>query len=293
MLYGDKQHKKGTERNKILQHHKYRNTQYAAQQRKIERAQFVERIFFDIHRQAGIVVMNYVDWRGVFVVLLLLGIILFVGCFKFKESLPIEKRTEEKLISTFKLFAKVLKIRCYRLCVIQQSLAMMVMFANIASSPFIIQEIYGYSSPFLSIVFAVNAMSLLIAAILSMKFKIIEQGILIGSVGMVIFSVAEFFVLCFGLSFWLYEILIFLILFMMGLTMPLSTTLAMDSARDNAGSSSAVLGAVLFLAGGIISPLVGVGNILIPTGIAFIIGSTLSLICAIQINNMRMKFNTK
>ena len=232
----------------------------------------------------GGVMMNFVDWRGVFLILLLLGIALFIGCLKFKESLPVEKRTTEKLLSTFRLFVTVLRNRRYRLCITQQALALMVLFANIASSPFIIQEIYGYSALFFSIIFAVNAMALLIAAIVSMRFKSPERGILFGSTGMVIFSVMEFFVLSSGASFWIYEILVFMILFMMGLTMPLSTTLAMDSARDNAGSSSAVLGAVLFLAGGIISPLVGLGNILIPTAIAFLAGSTFSFVCAVKIN---------
>lgn len=238
----------------------------------------------------GGIVMNYVDWRGVFVVLLVLGIILLFGCAKFNESLPPEKRTKEKLLSTFRLFAVVLRNRRYRLCISQQALAMTVLFANIASSPFIIQQIYGYSALFFSIIFAVNAMALLIAAIISMKFKSPEKGILFGSSGMVIFSVAEFIVLYSAAPFWLYEILVFIILFMMGLTIPLSTTLAMDSERNNAGSSSAVLGAVLFMAGGVISPLVGLGNILIPTGFAFIAGSVLSLICAIKINKTIVEY---
>ena len=238
----------------------------------------------------GGIVMNYVDWRGVFVVLLVLGIILLFGCAKFNESLPPEKRTKEKLLSTFRLFAVVLRNSRYRLCISQQALAMTVLFANIASSPFIIQQIYGYSALFFSIIFAVNAMALLIAAIISMKFKSPEKGILFGSSGMVIFSVAEFIVLYSAAPFWLYEILVFIILFMMGLTIPLSTTLAMDSERNNAGSSSAVLGAMLFMAGGVISPLVGLGNILIPTGFAFIAGPVLGLICAIKINKTIVEY---
>ena len=69
-------------------------------------------------------------------------------------------------------------------------------------------------------------------------------------------------------------------MFMMGLTFTASTTLALNSERERAGAASAMLGAICFLAGGIVSPLVGVGNILYSTGIIFIVGAALSSLFA-------------
>ena len=58
---------------------------------------------------------------------------------------------------------------------------------------------------------------------------------------------------------------------MMGLTFTSSTTLAMDCERRYAGAASALLGALCFASGGIVSPLVGLGDILISTGVTFVI----------------------
>ena len=44
------------------------------------------------------------------------------------------------------------------------------------------------------------------------------------------------------------------LLFVMGLTFTAATTLAMDCAREQAGSASALLGALGFLSGSIVSP---------------------------------------
>ena len=67
----------------------------------------------------------------------------------------------------------------------------------------------------------------------------------------------------------------------MAFTFTLSTTLAMESERRYAGSASAILGAVCFAFGGIVSPIVGMGNTLVTTGIVFVVCAAASLCCAI------------
>lgn len=81
-------------------------------------------------------------------------------------------------------------------------------------------------------------------------------------------------------NFWIYELLMFALLFMMGLTFTSTTTLAMDAERRYAGAASALLGALGFAFGGIVSPLVGLGNILVSTGIIFVVCAVCSLLCA-------------
>ena len=56
---------------------------------------------------------------------------------------------------------------------------------------------------------------------------------------------------------------------------------AMENAREQAGTGSALLGAAGFLFGSIVSPLVGLGNILISTGITFICCAVGSCICGL------------
>ena len=56
--------------------------------------------------------------------------------------------------------------------------------------------------------------------------------------------------------------------------------LAMDCAREQAGSASALLGALGFLSGSIVSPLVGLGNLLVSTGMTFVVCAVCSAVCA-------------
>lgn len=65
----------------------------------------------------------------------------------------------------------------------------------------------------------------------------------------------------------------------LGLTLTSATTLAMENAREQAGTASALLGAASFLFGSIVSPLVGMGDILVSTGITFVICAAASCLC--------------
>lgn len=69
------------------------------------------------------------------------------------------------------------------------------------------------------------------------------------------------------LPFAVVEGLLFLMMFFFGMVMPTSTALALDLERKSAGNASALLGFTQFLFGGIVSPLTGMGNILVSTGL--------------------------
>ena len=174
-------------------------------------------------------------------------------------------------------FGKVLRNPRYVFFVLQFGFANGVLFGNIASSPFIMQSHYGFSALAFSAFFAINSVAIGVAAALSVKFRHTEYGTLTGSVGMLIVSLAEFFVLWSDGPFWLYESLLFLLLFSMGLTFTSTTAIAMNIERDNAGTASAVFGATGFAFGGIVSPLVGMGNMLATTGVVFVVCSAMSL----------------
>ena len=225
----------------------------------------------------GGVFTEAIGWQGIFGILLVLGMLLLAGCMRFRESLPAEKRLATKWADTFNSFKVVLRNKQYICYVLQLAFAQGVLFAYIASSPFIIQQHYGYSPFAFSVCFSINAIAIGGAAAFSVKFRRPENGTLIGCRGMLVFSVLECAALSLGCSFWVYELLLLAVLFMMGMTFTTSTTLAMECERTNAGTASALLGAVSFSFGGIVSPLVGIGNILVSTGIIFVICSVCSL----------------
>lgn len=227
----------------------------------------------------GGLLTDAIGWKGIFWVLFVLGLVLLACCMRFRESLPVEKRSAEKWSDTFRSFGVVLRDRRYVCYVLQMAFAQGVLFANIASSPFIIQQHYGFSAFTFSLFFGINALAIGVAAALSVKFRRQESSTLAGCCGMVVAAVLQCWALMSDCSFWVYEGLMLVLLSSMGMTFTSSTALAMESQRENSGTASALLGALCFAAGGIVSPLVGLGNILSSTGMAFLVCACCSLLC--------------
>lgn len=227
----------------------------------------------------GGMLTDAIGWKGIFWVLFVLGLVLLACCMRFRESLPVEKRSAEKWSDTFRSFGVVLRDKRYVCYVLQMAFAQGVLFANIASSPFIIQQHYGFSAFTFSLFFGINALAIGIAAALSVKFRRQESSTLAGCCGMVVAAVLQCWALMSDCSFWVYEGLMLVLLSSMGMTFTSSTALAMESQRENSGTASALLGALCFAAGGIVSPLVGLGNILSSTGVAFLVCACCSLLC--------------
>lgn len=218
-----------------------------------------------------------IGWKGIFVVLLVIGVLLLLGNLRFRESLPVERRKRGSLKSMLAGFGVVLRNRRYVYYVLQMGFAMGVLFTNISSSPFIMQQHYGFSAFGFSLFFGINALAIGLAAGLSVKFSNPEHAMFVGSAGMTLLSLIEFVALSLGCTFVVYEALLFLLLFALGLTFTASTTLAMDCERANSGTASALFGAAGFAFGGVVSPLVGLGNILSTTGLLFLVCSLCSL----------------
>lgn len=227
----------------------------------------------------GGLLTDSIGWKGIFSVLLVLGCILLIGSYCFRESLPRERRAVSKWSDMFVSFRVVLKDRLFVCYALQMAFAQGVLFAYIASSPFIVQQHYGFSPIAFSFCFAINSLAIGVAAALSVKFRHPLNSTLFGCVSMMLIAVVECVALVSECNFWIYEVLLLLLLFSVGITFTSTTTLAMQRQRDNAGTASAILGALGFAAGGLVSPLVGMGNILTSTGIVFVVCAAGSMIC--------------
>lgn len=83
----------------------------------------------------GGVFTEAIGWQGIFGILLVLGMVLLVGCYRFRESLPKENRLASGWSDTFRSFKVVLKDRQYVFYVLQMAFAQGVLFSYIASSP--------------------------------------------------------------------------------------------------------------------------------------------------------------
>ncbi|MCD8386191.1 MAG: Bcr/CflA family efflux MFS transporter [Bacteroidales bacterium] len=219
-------------------------------------------------------------WRGIFVVLLVLGLILLGMCVKFVETLPKEKRMTGSILSTFGGFAQVVRVRSFVFPVLAFGGGNFFLFAYISSAPFIMQQMFGFSALSFSIFFAVNAVAIGLGASLAAKFRRLSHALIVGAVLMGVFSVGELLNSLFWHSFIIYECLVWLALFSLGFIFTSASTMAMEAGRVCIGAAAAIVGAIGFLIGGIVSPIVGMGNILVTTSIVFVGGSLFTLFFA-------------
>lgn len=139
----------------------------------------------------GGVFTNSIGWQGIFCILLGLGVILLAGSYCFHESLPKENRKITRRSDMFRSFVVILQDSRYVFYVLQMAFAQGVLFSYIASSPFIVQQHYGFSPLAFSLCFAVNSVAIGTAAALSVKFRKPVNSTLVGCIGMFVFALAE------------------------------------------------------------------------------------------------------
>ena len=224
----------------------------------------------------GSLLLEYISWKGVFVFLALIGVVVLFFCFRLKESLSVENRLQGSIFATFSTFGVIIKNRLFMSYVGIESFLLGAMFAYIAASPFILQSFYGLSAFIFSLCFGANGAALVIGANIGGKLPN-RQALAIGVLAFVVAALYTIAVLIIQ-PYWLFvEIGFFAMLLLMGITFPAISTLAMESERQYAGSASALLGFAPFFLGGIISPLVGIGNIFYSTALVILACGILAL----------------
>lgn len=208
-------------------------------------------------------------WKGVFWALGGFGSLLLIFSPFLKESLPKSRRSTKSLLGTFSNYIVLLKNNRFMTHVLLKGTALGFLFAYISSAPFIIQTRYGYSQVVFGCIMGANAILVATGAMWALKFKILKRAAFIGGMALLGFVILEAAMMIFVDSFWAYELPLLPILFCLGMIFTVSNTLAMNEGRQDAGGASAMLGLVGYIFGAVVSPLVGLGNILHSTAIAF------------------------
>lgn len=224
----------------------------------------------------GSLLLEYISWKGVFVFLALIGVIVLIFSFCLKESLSVENRLQGSIFSTFLTFGVIIKNRLFMSYVGIQSFLLGSMFAYIAASPFILQSFYGLSAFIFSLCFGANGAALVIGANVGGKLPN-RKALAIGIFAFVVAALYTIAVLIIQPHWLFVELGFFAMLLLMGITFPAISSLAMESERQYAGSASALLGFAPFFLGGVVSPLVGIGNIFNSTALVILACGILAL----------------
>ncbi len=173
------------------------------------------------------------------------------------ESLPPEKRTSGGLRETLMTFRGLLGDRMFMGFALSQAFVMTGMFAYIAGSPFVLQNIYGVSAQMFSLLFAVNGAGIICATQITGRMakthderKLFVSGLLIAVIG----SIALLLSLAFGLGLTAVCISLFIIVSSVGIVTTTGFSLAMQKQEKGAGSAAALLGLLPFIGGAVAAP---------------------------------------
>lgn len=208
--------------------------------------------------------LKVTPWEGLFVVLAGWGVLtlLAVG-FGLPETLPVHNRMTGGMRETFITFRKLLRDRSFMGYALAQALVSAAMFAYIAGSPFVVQNIYGVSPQMFSLMFAINGLGIIMAGQLTGRLasRIGEKKLFLG--GLLLAAISGSLLLAMVLwSVGLLALLVplFFVVSSVGIVSTTGFSLAMRNQGHAAGSASALLGLLSFLLGGLLAPLVGIAG---------------------------------
>lgn len=237
---------------------------------------------------SGGIVLNFGSWKLVFIIIGAIGLFLFLAVlFWLKESLPVSERSEGSIFQVVKTFGGLIKDKVFMGIALSQALIMSSMFAYIAGSPFVLQNIYGVSPQQFSLIFALNGVGIIVSAQaagrLSGRFStlnILNTGILISVTGSILLL----------LGVWMNGPLFFMIIALffvvssVGMVSTSSLSLGMANQKKSAGSAAAFLGLLPFIGGALVSPLVGLQGEFsaVPMSIVIMTCSVLALLLFIN-----------
>lgn len=210
--------------------------------------------------------LRMTSWRGVFVVLALLGgLLAAVASSALEETLPAERRRSWRVGSTMRSYGALLRDRVYVGLVLVAGLSMAALFSYVSGSSFVLQEQYGLDAQQFGLVFALGAVALIGATQLNVVLlrRWSTARLLTAATGLaVVFALVLLATSVSGAGGLLGVLLpLWAVLGAVGLALPNTPALALARHPEASGTAAALLGATQFGVAALVAPLVGVlGN---------------------------------
>lgn len=211
----------------------------------------------------GSQLLAFTSWRGIFAVLALAGVGMFVAvAFALNETLPLTGRQRGGIATSLNAFRQILTDRRFTGFALSVGFAFAAGIVYISVAPFVLENIYDVSPQFVGFLMAANAVGLVIMTQVSSRLvgRVTPQILLFyGVTAIAIGSMALFVAVLSGIG--LIGILpaMFVVVASLGLIAPNATTLAIADSQAT-GSASAVLGILQLIIGAIAAPLAGLAG---------------------------------
>lgn len=227
--------------------------------------------------------LRYTSWRGIFALLAAYGVVMIlVGARLLPETLPAERRRSSGVAGTLRGYRELLRDRAYVGLVLVAGLTMAGLFSYVSGSAFVYQGEFGLDEQQFGLLFGAGAFWLIAATQLNPVLlrrwspaQVLGSGTVAGAVaGAVLVALAA--TTTGGL--WAVAISLWAVLFACGLALPNAPALALSRHGDAAGTAAALLGAVQFGVGALVSPVVGLlGNDAVAIGTVVVTALTLAI----------------
>ncbi|MEE1807889.1 multidrug effflux MFS transporter [Streptomyces sp. BE133] len=213
-------------------------------------------------------VLRFTDWRGIFAVLTVVGVVLTLVVWKWlHETLPPQDRHTGGIGDALRTMRGLLADRVFTGYMIAGSLAFAALFSYVSASPFVVQEIYGASPQTFSLLFGINSVGLIVVGQINGKVLVgrisLDKALAFG-LSVIVLAAAALLLMTSGVFGHVGLVPVaaglFVLMSAMGLAMPNTNAQALMRTKHAAGSASALLGTSSFLIGAVASPLVGIAG---------------------------------
>ena len=224
-------------------------------------------------------ILLFTSWRGVFVMLVLVGIFQLLATLRYQETLPTDKRLKG-LKDSFAKFPQLLQDRYFLGHCLVQCFVFGAFLSYLAGSSFIFQNIFHVSPQTYSLIFGCIGAGLLLSGTLPARLagrvpdeKLLHMSLLIPLAGSVLLFLGFYFQA--GMAVILP--LLFVTIVPLSVMGAASFSLALSRQGKNAGSASALIGFFSMILGGCMMPLVGIAgeNTALPMCVIMIAGYSL------------------
>ena len=210
----------------------------------------------------GSALLKFTSWHGIFVVLAVTGVLLFgLAIVALPETLPPSRRLPAKIGTSLRSYRMLLTDRLFVVMVFVAGLMFATMFAYIAGSPFILQELYQLSPQQFGLAFGLNAVGLILMTQLNPIFVKRWGPVSVLSVAVVTALSSAIVLLALALvgfgGLLGFMIPLWFVIASAGLAFPNAPAIALNRHGEAAGTAAALLGASQFMIGGLVAPLVG------------------------------------
>ena len=228
-------------------------------------------------------ILLFTSWRGVFIVLVVVGILQAGATMVYKETLPLADRITN-LGDSFRKFPQLLKDRYFLGHCLLQCFIFGAFFSYLAGSSFVFQNIYAVSPQMYSLIFGGIGVGLMLAGMLPARLAgrvpdvvLLKYSILVPLAGS-IFLLGGFLA---EMPIWYTVLVLFVTVVPLSVIGAASFSLALSRQGKNAGSASALIGFFSMILGGCMMPVVGIAgdHTAVPMGIIMVIGYALGVLC--------------